>query len=72
MAEYQQVEYQIGPDGRITERVIGATGHHCTTTTQGLETALGEVESRELLPEYEAAAEDLLTPDVMMQQTSQF
>ncbi|MBE9128972.1 MULTISPECIES: DUF2997 domain-containing protein [unclassified Coleofasciculus] len=52
MAEYQKIEYRIGKDGKITETVIGATGSSCTETTKGLEKALGEVDDRELLPDY--------------------
>ncbi|MEH1883039.1 DUF2997 domain-containing protein [Nostoc sp.] len=52
MAEYQKVEYRIGKDGKITEAVIGASGAACTSTTSGIENALGEVETQELLPEY--------------------
>lgn len=52
MAEYQKVEYRIGKDGKITERVIDASGASCTQTTAGIEKALGEVEARDLLPEY--------------------
>lgn len=52
MAEYQQIEYRIGTDGRVIETVIGASGHGCTETTAVFETALGNIEKRELLPEY--------------------
>jgi hypothetical protein len=57
MAEYQQIEYRIGPDGKVVETVLGATGDRCVTTTADIEQALGEVATREYLPEYEAAAE---------------
>ncbi|HAG82003.1 MAG TPA: hypothetical protein DCL61_12755 [Cyanobacteria bacterium UBA12227] len=59
MAEYQKIEYRITKDGKITETVIGATGSSCTETTRGLETALGEVEAQELLPEYYEGEENL-------------
>ncbi len=52
MAEYHQVEYRIGKDGKITETVINASGTGCTATTSGIEQVLGEVASQELLPEY--------------------
>lgn len=52
MAEYQKVEFRIGKDGTITEHVINASGASCTLGTADMETALGEVEKRELLPEY--------------------
>lgn len=61
MAEYQQVEYRIGKDGKITEKVLNATGTTCTLTTAGLEQALGEVEGRELLPEYYEGEEGLVS-----------
>ncbi|MEA5620983.1 DUF2997 domain-containing protein [Cronbergia sp. UHCC 0137] len=52
MAEYQKIEYRIGKDGKIVERVLNATGSSCVETTKGLEKFLGEIESQELLPEY--------------------
>jgi hypothetical protein len=52
MAEYQKIEYRIGKDGKVTETVLNASGEQCTVTTQGIENALGHIESRELLPEY--------------------
>ncbi|WP_445637600.1 DUF2997 domain-containing protein [Nostoc sp. DSM 114161] len=52
MAEYQKIEYRIGKDGKITETAIGASGASCTSTTSGIEDALGDVETQELLPEY--------------------
>lgn len=61
MAEYQKVEYRIGKDGKVTETVINASGSSCTTTTSGIEKALGEVESQKLLPEYYEGEENLTT-----------
>jgi hypothetical protein len=52
MAEYQRVEYRIGKDGQIQETVINGSGESCTETTADIESALGEVTSQELLPEY--------------------
>jgi hypothetical protein len=63
MAEYQQVEYRIGKDGKVTERVINATGDSCTLTTSGVEQALGDVEGRELLPEYYDGEESLISSE---------
>jgi hypothetical protein len=60
MAEYQKIEYRIGKDGKITEIVTGASGPSCTTTTSGIEEALGEVAARELLPEYYEGEENLV------------
>ena len=59
MNEYQKIEYRIGKDGKITETVINASGSSCTSTTSGIEKALGEVESQELLPEYYESEENL-------------
>ncbi|MBD2570475.1 DUF2997 domain-containing protein [Anabaena lutea] len=52
MAEYQKIEYRIGKDGKIVERVLNATGSSCVETTKGLEKSLGEIESQKLLSEY--------------------
>ncbi|MBD0361211.1 MAG: DUF2997 domain-containing protein [Coleofasciculus sp. C3-bin4] len=61
MAEYQKIEYRIGKDGKIIETVLNASGASCTNTTQGIEQALGEVSSQELLPEYYESEENLTT-----------
>ena len=61
MAEYQQIEYRIGKDGKVTERVINASGSSCTATTSPLEQALGSIEARELLPEYYEGDENLVS-----------
>ena len=63
MAEYQKIEYCIGKDGKIIETVINASGSSCTNTTKGIEQALGEVSSQELLPEYYEREEELTTQD---------
>lgn len=63
MAEYQKIEYRIGKDGKIIETVINASGSSCTNTTKGIEQALGEVSSQELLPEYYEREEELTTQD---------
>jgi len=52
MSEYQRVEYYIGKDGKITEKVINGQGKTCTQTTAEIEKALGNIEKQELLPEY--------------------
>ncbi len=52
MAEYQKIEYRIGKDGKISEKVIDGSGSSCINTTQDVEAALGKVDARELLPEY--------------------
>lgn len=50
---YKKIELIISKDGTITERVINGDGKTCTDLTAGLEIALGEVASQELLPEYQ-------------------
>ncbi|HEY9606749.1 MAG TPA: DUF2997 domain-containing protein [Allocoleopsis sp.] len=59
MAEYQKIEYRIGKDGKIVETVLNATGESCINTTKGIEQALGEVASQELLPDYYEGEENL-------------
>ncbi|NER21202.1 MAG: DUF2997 domain-containing protein [Symploca sp. SIO1C2] len=61
MAEYQKIEYRIGKDGKITETVINGTGTGCTNTTSEIEKALGEIDERELLPEYYEGDESIIT-----------
>ncbi|NEP43086.1 MAG: DUF2997 domain-containing protein [Okeania sp. SIO2H7] len=52
MAEYQKIEYRIGKDGKISEKVIDGSGSSCLDATKEIEEALGKVDSQELLPEY--------------------
>jgi hypothetical protein len=52
MAQYQKIEYLIGRDGKIVERVLNGLGENCIATTVSLEGDLGAIESQELLPEY--------------------
>lgn len=63
MAEYQKIEYRIGKDGKIIETVLNASGSSCTNTTQGIEQALGEVSSQELLPQYYEGEENVTTQE---------
>lgn len=60
MAQYQKVEYRIGADGKIVETVLNGTGTSCTETTSGIEQALGQIESQDLLPEYYEDEENLV------------
>ncbi|MGJ3251093.1 MAG: DUF2997 domain-containing protein [Elainellaceae cyanobacterium] len=72
MADYQRIEYRITSDGTVTETVLNATGASCTTTTSGIEHALGELESQEHLPSYYEGDELLLddvSPSLKNQQT---
>jgi hypothetical protein len=53
MAEYQQIEYRILKDGSVQETVLKATGESCVQTTAEVEAALGTIQDRTLLPEYQ-------------------
>jgi microcompartment protein CcmL/EutN len=64
MTDYQRIEYRISKDGKITETVMGAIGDGCTAVTQAIEQALGEVEQRELLPEYHTDLEPCNTDTI--------
>jgi hypothetical protein len=61
MAEYQKIEYRIGKDGVVSETVLDGQGQSCILATETLEQALGQVASRELLPEYEGDQDNALT-----------
>lgn len=52
MSQYQRVEYLIGKDGKIVERVIEMSGHECVAIAAKIESDLGNVITRELLPNY--------------------
>ncbi|MBD2177201.1 DUF2997 domain-containing protein [Pseudanabaena sp. FACHB-1998] len=52
MSQYQRIEYLIGKDGKIVERAIDITGSECVAITAQIESNLGKVETRELLPNY--------------------
>ncbi len=57
MAHYQRIEYRIGKDGKVVETVIDGSGAACIQATAALEAALGDVEKRELLPQYDEGEE---------------
>jgi Protein of unknown function (DUF2997) len=63
MAEYQKIEYRIGKDGKIIETVLNASDSSCIETTAAIEQALGQIASRELLPEYHADNEALVVTE---------
>jgi hypothetical protein len=69
MTEYQRIEYRIGSDGKVTERVLNGRDDRCVVSTNELETALGEVEQREYLPEYRES-ENAVTATVSQSQPS--
>lgn len=60
MANYQQIEYRIGKDGKVTETVLNGSGESCTLATEDLERSLGSIDSRDLLPEYHENADNAL------------
>jgi Protein of unknown function (DUF2997) len=68
MAEYQKVEYRIGKDGNITEKVLNAAGSSCIETTKNVEKSLGEIESQKLLPEYCQEDESISSQNQSLQQ----
>ena len=57
MSQYQRVEYLIGKDGKIVERAIDISGSECIAITAEIESNLGKVETRELLPNYYETAD---------------
>jgi Protein of unknown function (DUF2997) len=68
MAEYQQIEYRIRPDGQVVETVLGATGEACVSVTDEIEQAIGAVATREYLPEYYAEVADVTIATVQQSQ----
>jgi len=52
MSQYQRIEYLIGKDGKVVERAIDMSGSECVAVTAEIESGLGKVETRELLPNY--------------------
>ncbi len=71
MAEYQRIEYRIGPDGKVVETVLGGTGESCVSATEGIEAALGMIADREYLPEYNET-EAVVTTETVNQGQAQF
>ena len=60
MANYQQIEYRIGKDGKVTEMVLNGAGESCTLATEELERSLGLIESHDLLSEYHDIVDNAL------------
>lgn len=61
MAERQEIDIEITPDGEVKLTVKGVSGAACLELTRGIEEALGLVVSREKTSEYyqnEAVVED--------------
>ncbi|MEN9222025.1 MAG: DUF2997 domain-containing protein [Thermostichus sp. BF3_bins_97] len=69
MSEYVKVEYRIDKNGQITETVLNGSGPSCTLTTTELESALGTVQKRELLPEFHHLAQPEMESEVSLRQT---
>lgn len=65
MAQRQQIEFTIRPDGTVEEKVTGVGGPACEDVTRGIEQALGKVEDRERTSEYyrstESAGDSVVT-----------
>jgi len=55
----RRIEFLIKPDGTIVEKVLEGSGNACIMDTAPMESALGEVISREMLPEYYENLENL-------------
>ena len=64
MSQYQRVEYLIGKDGKIVERAIDISGSECIAITAEIESNLGKVETRELLPNYYETADQNIGQDI--------
>lgn len=52
MAQRQEIEFIIRPDGTVEEKVTGVGGPACEDVTRGIEQALGEIEQRERTADY--------------------
>ena len=63
MTDYQTIEYRIGKDGKITEKVLNGSGTDCTEITLEIERAIGTIESQKLLPDYYEGNESLMLED---------
>lgn len=60
MSQYQRIEYLVGKDGKIVERAIDISGSECVAITADIESNLGKVETRQLLPNYYETSEQNL------------
>jgi hypothetical protein len=67
MSQYQRIEYLIGKDGKIVERAIDIAGSECVAITAEIESNLGKVETRQLLPNYYETSEQNLDCNEMEQ-----
>lgn len=48
----KRMEFIIGTDGRVTERVVGIKGVSCEAATRLIEQSLGRVDKRDKTGEY--------------------
>jgi hypothetical protein len=55
----KKMRIRIGNDGRTQIRVEGGEGASCLDFTKAMERALGQVEQRELCPEYDQEPEQV-------------
>ena len=67
MSQYQRIEYLIGKDGKIVERAIDISGSECVALTAEIESNLGKVETRQLLPNYYETSEQNLDSNAIEQ-----
>ncbi len=67
MSQYQRIEYLIGKDGKIVERAVDMTGSECVAITAEIESKLGKVETRQLLPNYYETSEQSLDDHAIAQ-----
>jgi hypothetical protein len=67
MSQYQRIEYLIGKDGKIVERAIDIAGSECVAITAEIESNLGKIETRQLLPNYYETSEQQLDHSVTEQ-----
>ena len=61
--EYQNIEIKIDKEGKVFLEVSGVSGKKCLELTKELEKSLGEVESRELKPEFDD--EDMMEDNIL-------
>jgi hypothetical protein len=67
MSQYQRIEFLIGKDGKIVERAIDISGRECVAITSEIESNLGTVETRELLPNYYETSEQYIDSSAIAQ-----
>jgi len=48
----EELEIEIGPDGKVTVRTIGIKGPHCLDVAEAVARIVGQEQSRQLTSEY--------------------